>query len=102
MDRGFRLDGVAQAEAISEMSLRINDVRAEIMLFGSKRARECADEYPAKFRDFADRATELGDEDAERPRDERAGVRANTFKAYFETLDPFVKRLAEAMRKDMA
>jgi hypothetical protein len=102
MDRALRLDNSAQAEAISEIGRRVRDLQTEVMLFGSKRVRECADEFPAQFLAFAEREAELGLEDAERPREDRKGVRSNTFTAYQETLHPFVEKLAEAMRKDLA
>jgi hypothetical protein len=103
MDRALRLpDGHQQTEAIDDLGLRMTNVRAEVALFGSEQVRERSDEYPDVFQAYADRAVELHDEDANRPRDEREGVRSNTFKAYGETLRPFVKKLTEAMRKDMA
>jgi hypothetical protein len=101
MDHALRLDDSGTVEALNEMGIGMADVRAEVMLFGSKEARERADEFPAQFLAFSERETELGMEDAKRPKD-RKGVRSNTFTAYHETLHPFVEKLAEAMRKDLA
>jgi hypothetical protein len=101
MDRALRLDNGAQDEVVSEIARRVRDLQTEIMLFGSPGVRECADEFVPRFRAFAEREAELGTEDAERPKEDRKGV-ANTYTAYQETIHPFVEKLAEAMRKDLA
>ena len=44
---------------------------------------------------------ELDNEDAQRQKEEREGVRSNSFQAYWETLHPFVERLAGGMQKDL-
>jgi len=71
-----------------------------VVLVGSGAAARVADEFQDHFQKFTMRRLELDGDDSERHREARDGVRANTFAAYKEVLDPYVARLASAMRKD--
>ena len=87
-------------EAADEMGRRLVKLRVAVMLVGTSTVARVADEFPDHFQKFTIRRLELDGDDSERHRHAREGVRANTFVAYKEVLDPYVARLAAAMRKD--
>ena len=87
-------------DAADELGRRLGKLRVAVTLVGSGAVARVADEFPAHFQQFTIRRLELDGDDSERRRDAREGVRANTFAAYNETLEPYVVRLSTAMRKD--
>ncbi len=87
-------------EAADEMGRRLVKLRVAVTLVGSNAVARVADEFPAHFQEFTIRRLELDGDDSERRRDAREGVRANTFAAYSEVLEPYIARLSSAMRKD--
>jgi hypothetical protein len=87
-------------ETADEMGRRLVKLRVAVVLVGSGAVARVADEFQDHFQKFTMRRLELDGDDSERHREARDGVRANTFAAYKEVLDPYVARLASAMRKD--
>jgi hypothetical protein len=87
-------------EAADEMGRRLVKLRVAVTLVGSGAVARVADEFPDHFHSFTIRRMELDGDDSERHRRARDGVRANTFAAYSEVLEPYVARLSTAMRKD--
>jgi len=87
-------------DAADELGRRLGKLRVAVTLVGSSAVARVADEFPAHFQQFTIRRLELDGDDSERRRGARDGVRANTFAAYHEILEPYVVRLSSAMRKD--
>jgi len=87
-------------DTADELGRRLGKLRVAVTLVGSSAVARVADEFPAHFQQFTIRRLELDGDDSERRRNAREGVRANTFVAYNEILEPYVVRLSNAMRKD--